>query len=203
MDGVAQGPQRKGAHQGRRPSAGAHRARSSRGGRRPSRTARSPRRRTSSAATRSSQAADLAAAVELTSGCPIFDVASGFVEVRPVMKMGYRGARRPSVPARSGPHGRRADARLRRPQPRAGGRRRAGRLLPRAGGVEVPRRAGQPVGVADDHGQEPRHRRAAPRAHRAHVRARARAAARERVDARPDGRRALRPGAPSRTTCCG
>jgi hypothetical protein len=34
------------------------------------------------------QAADLAAAVELTSGCPILDVASGFVEVRPVMKMG-------------------------------------------------------------------------------------------------------------------
>ena len=42
------------------------------------------------------------------------------------------GARRPSLPARSGTHGRRADADLRRPQPRAGGRRRARRLLPRA-----------------------------------------------------------------------
>ena len=34
------------------------------------------------------QAADLAQAVELTSGCPILDVAGGAVEVRPVMKLG-------------------------------------------------------------------------------------------------------------------
>jgi hypothetical protein len=33
------------------------------------------------------QAKDLAHAVELTSGCPILDV-GGFVEVRPIMKMG-------------------------------------------------------------------------------------------------------------------
>ena len=33
------------------------------------------------------EAADLAHAVELSTGCPIFDV-GGFVEVRPVMKMG-------------------------------------------------------------------------------------------------------------------
>jgi hypothetical protein len=34
------------------------------------------------------QADDLAQAVELTSGCPILDVADGAVEVRPVMKLG-------------------------------------------------------------------------------------------------------------------
>ena len=49
-----------------------------------------------------------------------------------------------------------------------------------------------PVGVADGDGQEPRDRRAAARAHGAHVRAGARASARERVDARADGRGALR-----------
>ncbi len=34
------------------------------------------------------RANDLAHAVELTSGCPILEVAGGAVEVRPVMKMG-------------------------------------------------------------------------------------------------------------------
>jgi hypothetical protein len=34
------------------------------------------------------EAKDLAHAVDLTSGCPILDVVGGFVEVRPVMKMG-------------------------------------------------------------------------------------------------------------------
>jgi hypothetical protein len=33
-------------------------------------------------------ARDLAHAVDLTSGCPILDVPGGFVEVRPVMKVG-------------------------------------------------------------------------------------------------------------------
>ena len=33
------------------------------------------------------EAEDLARAVELTTGCPILDVAGGYVEVRPVMKM--------------------------------------------------------------------------------------------------------------------
>ena len=77
-------------------------------------------------------------------------------------------ARRAPLPARVGATGRRADARLRRPQPGAGRGRRAGRPLPRAGGVEVPRRAGQSVGVADGDGEEPRDRRrcgaSAPRA---------------------------------------
>ena len=34
------------------------------------------------------QAADLAQATSLASGCPIFELADGTVEVRPVMKMG-------------------------------------------------------------------------------------------------------------------
>jgi hypothetical protein len=34
------------------------------------------------------EAKDLADAVELSSGCPILDVPGGYVEVRPVMKMG-------------------------------------------------------------------------------------------------------------------
>ena len=64
--------------------------------------------------------------------------------------------KRSSVPARIGAHGRRAHAHLRRPQPRAGGRRRSRRLLPRARGVEIARRAGESVRLADDDGQKPR-----------------------------------------------
>ena len=78
-----------------------------------------------------------------------------------------------------------------RPQPRAGGRRGAGCILPRAGSVEIPRHAGKPRGVADDHGQEPRARRPAAGAHGPHLRAGAWAAARKRVDSRPNCRRAV------------
>ena len=91
--------------------------------------------------------------------------------------------RRASLPARVGAHGRRAHANLRRAQPGAGRRRRAGRLLPGAGGVEGARRSGEPGRVADDDGEEPRARRHPARADGAHVRAGARPAARE-----PSGR---------------
>src|SRR6516165_1457025 len=55
-------------------------------------------------------------------------------------------ARRSSFPTRVGAHGRRADAHLWGPQPRAGRGRRARRLLPRVGGVANSRHAGEPFG---------------------------------------------------------
>ncbi len=95
-----------------------------------------------------------------------------------------RGAQRASLPSRVGPARRGAGADLRRPQPGAGRRRRAGRLLPRAGRVEDPRRARQPVRLADDRREAPRARRRAPRADGADVRSRAHALARVGMDAR-------------------
>src|SRR5438874_3511679 len=75
-------------------------------------------------------------------------------------------AARASVPAGSGAAGRHADAHPRRRAPGAGGRRRAGRLLPRPRGVAVSGRAGQSLGVAHGHREAPCARRAAARAHR-------------------------------------
>ena len=105
------------------------------------------------------------------------------------------GEHRAPLPARGGADGLCPHADLRNPQPRAGGRRRAGRVLPRAGGVEIPGRAGESFRVAHGHREESRARRAAARAHRAYLRARAGEAARERMDACADNRGTLRPKA--------
>ena len=68
----------------------------------------------------------------------------GLVEVRPVMQMSQVvDARRASLPPRGGAPRLDPHAPLRHPEPRAGGRRRPGCLLPRAGDVEVPRRPGE------------------------------------------------------------
>ena len=71
---------------------------------------------------------------------------------------------RASVPAGGRTARRHPDAHLRRSQPRAGGRRRPGRLLPRAGGVAIPRRSGEPIGVAPGYCEASRPRRAAAEA---------------------------------------
>ena len=62
-------------------------------------------------------------------------------------------------------HGRSAHADLRSAQPGARRRRRPGRLLPGAGGVEGSRGAGEPLGVAHGDGEAPRARHLAARAH--------------------------------------
>ena len=66
------------------------------------------------------------------------------------------GARRSFLPAGIGSPGRRVDASVWCSQPRAGGRRCPGRLLPRVGSVALPRCPGESVGLADDHGQASR-----------------------------------------------
>ena len=72
VGGLAEGARRRRDTSRTGQAARAHRQ--GRGGhRRRSPTARSPRRRTSSAATRSSRPKDIAQAVELSAGCPIFD----------------------------------------------------------------------------------------------------------------------------------